>query len=179
VASDAATWSAIYTAAMSSLAVENTSRYRVACQRMLATFHESEDISACHFTAWTCALGPEAVEDFVPAIAAGRKAVAQQPENQQYLNGLGGVLLRAGDFDEARTVLLQALQTRSSETTSLAYTHYFLAMAAHHLGDREDTRKHLEQAKAITDTELASAQSWNRKLTLKILQKEAEELLTQ
>src|SRR5262249_26510236 len=67
--------------------------------------------------------------------------------------------------------------------TSPAYLQYFLAMAHHRLGHKEEAGKWLEKAVAQTDTEVrADAENtgperWVRKPTLQLLRAEAEALL--
>ena len=66
---------------------------------------------------------------------------------------------------------------------SPAYTWFFLAMTHHRLGHAEEARQWLEKAVNWTKKETegkiegAAPLSWNRRLTLEILRREAEQLI--
>ena len=71
----------------------------------------------------------------------------------------------------------------SRRETSPAYWYYFLAMAHHRLGHKEEAHQWLDKAVAQTDKELRDEaqtdgpQRWVRKATLQVLRAEAEGLL--
>ena len=139
---------------------------------------KSGKADAVHFAAWSCALAPEAVEDYALAIRLARKACEETPNSQQYLNGLGAILMRAGEYEQASEQLKKALALSDDEKTSPSYTRYFLAMTEHHLGNSETAQEHLTQANASAAQELAGSSAWNRKLTLELLRREAEALIS-
>ena len=97
--------------------------------------------------------------------------------NQQYLYALAAILFRAGEFAEARTQLEAALQVAENDVTSPAYSQLFLAMTQHQLGDEEAARELLRTANQSAAEELAGSPTWNRKLTLELLGKEATSLI--
>lgn len=130
-----------------------------------------------HFVTWTCALAPAAVDDDSPVIALARKAVDSEPDNAQYLTGLGAVLFRAGQFDEAQKTLHQSLDKAASEKTSPCYAHYFLAMTEHRGGQTEEAKKHLRTANELAEAELSKSPPWNRRMTLELLRHEPELVL--
>jgi hypothetical protein len=90
-------------------------------------------------------------------------------------------------LDEATERLTEAdqlaQQMGEDQPCSPAYTWYFLAMAHHRLGHREEAKKWLDKAVSWTDkvfreADLGTADlSWSRRLTLKLLRDEAEALL--
>jgi len=62
---------------------------------------------------------------------------------------------------------------------SPVYTHFFLAMAHHRLGHAAEAKNWLDKAMAGAERELRHPTSdasrvWNRRLTLQLLQREAE-----
>ena len=168
---------ALYQAALLSLEADRPTLYHELCQRMLTEFADSTNPTESHFAVWTCALSPDAVDDFDPAIELARQAVEKEPGNQQYLNGLGAILLRTGKYNDAKETLKQALEALASGNTSPSYIRYVLAMTEHHLGNSDAAQEHLEDANRQADAELASSPTWNRKLTLELLRKEAKALL--
>ena len=170
----------LYQAALLSLASDDPERYRALCQRMVSEFADSTNAGETSFTAWTCALAPDAAGDYTQPMALAERAVATEPENQQYLNGLGAVQLRAGLFAEARATLEKAAAVSENNNTSRAYEFYFRAMAEQELERRSAARQSLATANELTTSELdneTNPPTWNRKLTLELLRAEAEELI--
>ncbi len=151
--------------------------YSEMCARMLEKFVDSDVPLETHFTAWTCTLAPDAIEDYAPAIKLARHAIEQESENQQYLDGLGSILMRAGEYVEAKEILEQALAAAGSTNTSTSYIRYFLAMTEQHLGNVEAAQTLLKEANMSSEKELAESPRWNRKMTLELLRKEAEALV--
>ncbi len=166
-----------YILALLSINNGELSEYQRACKTMIVRFKESKVPDDLHFTAWTCALAPDAVNDYASVIKIARKSVAQVSANQQYLDGLGAILMRAGAYEEAHQVLTKALDVTATEKASPSYILYFLAMTEHHLGRREEAKKHLQQSNEFADQELTGMPPWNRKLTLELLRMEAETLI--
>src|SRR5262249_21172155 len=114
------------------------------------------------------------------------KAHAADGKNYDKINQLGAVLYRAGRFKEAAQRLTEAeaaLQASPNMRTTIIYTWLFQAMAHHQLGRRAEAARCLKKAvqeidepspRAARDT---GATSWNRRLTVQLLRREAEELL--
>lgn len=170
-----------YQCALTTLARSGVPEYRKVCQAMfdspLAGL-DNDDGAAAHFTAWTCALAPGAVDDYEPAIKLARHAVEKEPDNRQYINGLGAILMRAEKYDEAKKQLEKAIEAGKDEDTSLGYIHYFLTMTHHALGGTKEAQAQLRKANEIAESELSDSPAWNRRLTLELLRKEAESLIT-
>ncbi len=169
-----------YWAALVALATDDQPRYRHICRKVLTKFSESKEPSEMHFTAWTCALAPAAVDDYIPALALAEQAVEREPENRQCRISLGAVRTRAGRYEEALDSLAKAADLAENENTSHAYVAYFRAIAEHRLGRDESARASLQQANEHAQREFADADHsprWNRRLTLELLRKEAERLI--
>ena len=60
-----------------------------------------EDPHAASFAAWTCALAPDAVDDYAPIIALAHRAVDASPQNTQCVKTLAAILFRAGQIEAA------------------------------------------------------------------------------
>lgn len=168
-----------YQAALLSLKLGNQESYKARCLTMVKTTTATDKPIAKHFAAWTCALAPNAVDDYADAIALGRAAVEAEPANPQFQNGLGAILMRAGMYAEARPYLEGIVNNPGSENTWKTYTHYFLALTEHHLGNADAARLQLKTANELADAEVAGSIPWNRRLTIERLRKEAEATLSQ
>jgi tetratricopeptide (TPR) repeat protein len=162
--------------------------YRTRCAAMLDRFHDSQKAEAAHLTAWTCSLAPDAVTDLASVVALARRAAEKNPNSVSYVQTLGGALYRAGQFEDAARCLQQidALpeEADSDEHSPPAYGWYFLAMARHRLGNEEEATKWLNKAIDWTNRALKEHKreggetlSWNRRATLELLRREAEEVL--
>jgi serine/threonine protein kinase len=177
-----------YTHALLCLKLQDETKYRESCRTMLERLADVDDLLAANFTAWTCVLLPGAVDDYSPAIALAAKAAEAQPENDQSLNTLGAVLYRAGRHQEALDKLTE-LDRRMNDPaakadSSPAYTWYFLAMTHHALDRTEEARRWLQRANEWTKKERAKTDEpppwnhrWNHRLTLELLNTEANGLI--
>ncbi|MCA9038025.1 MAG: tetratricopeptide repeat protein, partial [Planctomycetaceae bacterium] len=162
-----------YVCALLSLKLHDSQYYSDICRTIIGREIASNSATDDHFKAWTCALAPKAINDYKRAIEFSRRAVAAEPMNVLFRVGLGAILFRAGDLDEAHKVLTEALELPARDGTSPAYIHYFLAMAEHRRGHSDEAKGHLQKANEIADAELSKSPSWNRRLTLELLRSEA------
>jgi len=183
-ASPSATTHSLYLAALASLSVNDREAYRDVCAKLCERFRESQDSHALHWATWTCTLVPNAVENYDGIIALARRALAQQPTSRKLLLGLGAALFRAGQFEEAKQHLTVAVEAPNSADISPAYLWYFLAMTNHRLGQPDEAQKWLAQSTEFTTKGLTESKanrsllSWNRRLTLELLDAEAKALLS-
>ena len=178
VSNETGTFDQYYKAALLSLKLDDLESYNASCRTMLKTKTAADKPIAKHSAAWTCALAPNALENYADAVALGRAAVEAEPTNPQFLNGLGAVLMRGGLYAEAMPYLEGLVNIAGSEDTSKTYTHYFLAMTEHHLGNADAARAQLKAANELADAEVAGSIPWNRRLTIELLQKEVEAILS-
>jgi WD40 repeat protein/serine/threonine protein kinase len=148
-------WLPWYRQAVAHLAGGNTEAYRKACAHMVERFNETEDAEAASFTAWTCALRPDAVPDYAPVLRLAEKVPAKEQDQARSRLAVGAVLYRMGRADEALSHLSAAETLPNSPAmASPAYWRYFLAVAHHRLGHPAEARKWLEKAVAQADTEV-------------------------
>jgi serine/threonine protein kinase/tetratricopeptide (TPR) repeat protein len=166
-----------YQAALLATTSGNAPRYREICSSMLETYGDSEDPKATYFTAWATALGTDAADDYSAAIKLARYSVEKSPDDRQFQTALGAILSRAGQYDEARIVLTQAMKRAASERTSVSYINYLLAMSEHHRGNAEAAKEHLRAANETAEVELKQSPPWNRRLTIELLKSEATALI--
>ena len=167
-----------YRAALFRLRAGDAEGYRSVCSGILDRFADADSPTDAQFTAWTCALAPEAVDDYAAPLKLAESAVAAEPENQQYLNSLGAIQVRAGLAEEALTTFDKAATMNADANTSSAYDYYFRALAEHALERSDAARESLAKANELASVDLESeGTTWNRKLTLELLRKEAEGLI--
>jgi acyl-homoserine lactone acylase PvdQ len=99
---------------------------------------------------------------------------------------LGAALYRAGRFEEAAHRLAEVdavSKLTTSKRTSIVYNWIFRAMAHHRLGHTAEASVWLEKAVQELDKPSPKAaqdpasNTWNRRLTSRLLRREAEEFL--
>ena len=176
-----------YLRALLCLALDGETQYHESCRAMLQQFQDTENPSDGYWVAWTCLLAPESLDDYGPVVRLAERAVEADPHSDNYLKTLGGIFYRVGRFDEAVERLNEANTLRQDSgvesKSSPAYAWFFLAMAHHKLGHDAEAEKWLAKATEWTDKVLkedeegTTAIPWNRRLTLELFRKEAEELL--
>ena len=98
----------------------------------------------CNNRAWELANGPEPPRDLDRALALARRAVELAPGEAIYLNTLGVVQYRAGRYAEAIATLERSLAAGHGQSD--AFDLFFLAMAHHRLGHRDQARDCFDRA---------------------------------
>jgi tetratricopeptide (TPR) repeat protein len=171
-------------AALVHLAGGDRSGYRAACAGMLQQFGGADASGEpAVFTAWTCALAPDALEDLAPALALAERLQAVWPRDPMAATTLGALLYRAGRFAETVARLDAAEQLPEDGRTSSIYGWLFLAMAHHQLGHADEAKRRLDRAAAAIDKAIADhgrgtePLQIERRLTLTLLRAEAAALL--
>jgi tetratricopeptide (TPR) repeat protein len=169
-----------YNRAMVCLARKDTAGYRKLCTSMVEDIGKKSDPNAVFWAAWTTALTAKSLADPSRILPLAEKTLGRDPRNGDYLNTLGAVLYRAGQFDPAIQRLLQAqiaLREMAKPGQTVVYTHLFLAMAHQRLGHAEKARQWLKQATDQIDRARPARFPWNRRLTLQLLHLEADALI--
>jgi WD40 repeat protein len=159
-------------AALVSLAAGNQADYRQLCTFIRDTFLRSPNANEVNNAAWACAQGPDALTDFEPVVRALEKATGPKPHSDQ-LNTLGAVLYRAGRYADAIQHLEEGIARR--DTIGTPHDWLFLALAHQRLGHVEEARKWLDKAAAALDKDPGG--SWDQRLELRLLRREAEEVV--
>ena len=173
-----------YSLALLELGRGNREGYRSACSSMLRSFGKGESTAeAAAFTAWVCAIGPQAVEDLGPAIALAERVRTARPDDAIVATALGALLFRAGKFEQAITRLSEASQFEGDRRSSPVYAWSFLAMAHHRLGHAAEAKSWRDKAvtaaeQVLSDHAKGSGEPvpWRRRLTLKLLSEEVKAL---
>lgn len=175
-----------YRVALVRLHLGDRDGYRKVCAGMVEHFGATANVDAAYWAVWTSTLAPDAVTDWQAVVQMGEKSLAADPKNCDKLQHLGAVLYRAGRFEEAAKRLIEAeaaFPETKNARSSIIYNWLFQAMSEHRLGRTDKAKEWLE--KAIKDIKQppqdrpsdGAARAWNRQLTLRLLRREAEELL--
>ena len=129
-------------------------------------------------------LAPDALADWTKLLKLAEKAHADDRKNYDTINNLGAVLYRAGRFKEAAQRLTEAeaaFKQTPSTRSAIVYNWLFQAMAHHRLGHDTEAASWLKKAvQAIDESKTGqdpATNTWNRRVTLQLLRREAEELL--
>jgi eukaryotic-like serine/threonine-protein kinase len=176
------------------LATQDEGAYRQTCSTLMTqSLPKNPDGNAAFQLAWTCCLLPDAGVDTAQVVRIAERAVARNAKDPDYLIALGAALYRAGRLHEAAKTLADAEAAYSREqatptpgiyvTTTVTYSHLFLAMTHHRLGQHEQATKWLKQAVEFMDsvppaTRPSVDRTWTRRLTLQVLRNQAEALTT-
>jgi WD40 repeat protein/serine/threonine protein kinase/tetratricopeptide (TPR) repeat protein len=133
--------------------------YRKLCARILEIARELPHPMVLNAALWVCALGPDAVEDFSPLVAAlepvsSTASGSQQPE---LLNTLGALLYRAGRCREAIARLEQS--TKATGGHGRFEDWIFLAMAHARLGEKREANLYFEKTR---QPGIDSAERWQK-----------------
>jgi uncharacterized protein HemY len=120
---------------------------------------------------------PGAVADPALLVTLSERATKAFPRSILFHRTHGATLLRAGKHEAAVASLKTALSIREEPATWL-----LLALAHHHLGHSEEARQWLDRAvrwmeKPPAKPPAGTILTWDEKLALQLLRKEAEALL--
>ncbi|HKB06514.1 MAG TPA: protein kinase [Gemmataceae bacterium] len=172
--------------ALSELRRGDHAGYRKVCSRMLDRFDQSAGVGDTYWTAWTCVLAPDAVADWTKPLRFVEKAHADNGKDYDTISALGAVLYRAGRLEEAAQQLAEAeaaFKPTPNTRTPIVYNWLFQAMARHRLGHPAEAASWLEKAVRVIDepppesAQDPATKNWNRRLSLQLLRREAEQLL--
>jgi WD40 repeat protein/tRNA A-37 threonylcarbamoyl transferase component Bud32 len=128
------------------LAEGDRAGYQQVCPVLLALAEQSNDPRQAAAAAWTCALAADAVPDYTRLVKLARRAGGDTDAGRL---GLGAVLLRAGQAEEAVKQLKEALTDRGAASTAL--DELLLALAYHQLGQAGQARRWLERGSTWFD----------------------------
>jgi tetratricopeptide (TPR) repeat protein len=151
--------------------------------QILQRFSPMEEPGKASEVASLSALLPDAVTDRSLPVRLAEKAVAAEPGNPDFLDSLGAVLYRAGRAQEAAR-RLRASAAHPERQAPEAWL--FLAMAYQSLGRRDEARRWRDRAARWIDgaaraplpgSGAGEPLSWDRRLGLQLLRREAEAML--
>jgi tetratricopeptide (TPR) repeat protein len=167
--------------ALARLGAGDRSGYRHACAALLDRFGQAE---LPNQALWYLVLAPDAVNDRNRLVHKAEAALRKDPQTGWASTILGATLYRADRFAEAIQRLNEANTAWEQAGTkpamySPAYLWFFLAMTHQRQGDALEARRWLTKAQKWMEQETQDSRNpaWNRRLTLQLLRREAEQLL--
>jgi hypothetical protein len=163
----------LYQRALALAVLDDRAAYRETCQQMVDRFRPSDEPLELGFTAWSCALLPDALNDYEPLIQAARPILLGPEASAATRLYWSALLFRAGQLEEAREQLLE-ISEKSDPNTSPAYVGMILGLTLFQLGDIPAAEKWLQRTSTMVDEELQPGQAvpWNRRFTLRLLQQQ-------
>ncbi len=168
--------------ALSRLAIGDVSGYKRTCEAMLKQFSNSDTPVDAHSLALTCALAPGAVDDY-RIVTELAETVIESGESADFEMTLAMLLLRDGKADEALS-RLQDLEHRQQNRSDKASRHlagqieFLLALTHDRLRNDDEADSRLQKANQgfnrTRKTNQETNSDWTRRLTLRLLKREAE-----
>jgi hypothetical protein len=133
--------------ARTALEAGNRADYRRACSELDALAADGKDAALTRLLAASCVLAPEALDDLKPLVAAFDKTLTGPKKYHEDLRLRAGLLLRAGQPDEA---VKRLLETKKNQDDT-PHRDLLLALAYHQLKQPDDAKKCLARAVAALD----------------------------
>jgi WD40 repeat protein/serine/threonine protein kinase len=123
--------------------------------------------------AWSLVTRPEGRRDLAAALLLIRKAVEVDPDNETFLNTLGTIQYRNGQYAAAAATLEKSLAASRGRID--AFDLFVLAMCHARLGEPAEAKDCFDRAAAWTEARKDLSPAWAK--DLKALRAEAQELL--
>jgi serine/threonine protein kinase/predicted Zn-dependent protease len=166
--------------------MKDTDAYRRHCQEMLKRFGETTDPMIAERTAKACLLLPDVFEDLSPVARLTERALADKDHGYYPYFVLAGALAdyRAGEFSKTVEKLDEIVSQR--HRTGYGFdnlqipANFILAMAHHHLGNKDKATQALARAKRSFPSRDSNGDLggyWHDWLICQNLRREAEGLL--
>ncbi|MCO6457234.1 MAG: protein kinase [Pirellulaceae bacterium] len=167
-----------YRLALLRLREQDLAGYQALCQELLSEHGATGDSRLANTVAWTCCLGPSAVDDPHRVVVVAERAVGETPVAER-LSTLGAALYRAGRYTEALQTLGESirLQRRGGWPQDLA----FVALSHAALGDSQSAGEYrgrveswLDQQRQLADRGSTTdpLYTWSTRLELQSLLRE-------
>jgi tetratricopeptide (TPR) repeat protein len=147
--------------------------YRAACRVGLERFASADDPVLRDRFVWAATLAPDGLASYIELVAMARTVATEASGHVPVC--IGAALYRSGQFEEAAARLRDAL-ANPGPGVAPAYALFFLAMVEYQQGHREAACEILQQATAEAATGPTEV-PWNRRWTLRLLEREAAQLI--
>lgn len=146
-------------------------------KEMRGTLQNKTDDASLYFICWTSILVPNSQEDFGDLIRMAESLVEREPDTRRYWEALGALRMRAGQHHQAKDIFAKSENIPLSSLESSTYLAFLRAINQWRLGNHEQARGLLNEANELAESELRASPAWNRKLTIKLFQREAKQLI--
>ncbi len=180
---------ALYYLAIARLRLGDEAGYREACAAMLDVPDDNADDSVPYQRLWISCLGPHAGEDLSAQLKQAEEFVTSKSSYQfdhpsVDLRVLGGLLYRAGQYEQAAQRLNESLAAHHNDPLRAFRegldTQLLLAMTKWQLGQQDEARRQLAEIQPALDEWLRSPSNfWLMRAQVEILRREAEALIGQ
>src|SRR5262249_6889166 len=137
-------------------------------------FGTAEDITTLNSLIWTCSMGASN-SDWSAVLKIAARAAEKEPTNRHLQNSWGAALYRAGQFEAARAHFLNSLDIGDRDWD--VFDWLMLAMTDSKLSRPEDAHAWLAKADEYFDLPSSTEQNWDDRMDLRLLRKEAKEVL--
>jgi serine/threonine protein kinase len=178
---------ALYFLAIARLRLGDEVGYREACAAMLDVPDDNADDSVPYQRLWILCLGPHAGEDLSVQLKQAEEFVTKESSNQfdhpsVDLRVLGGLLYRAGQYEQAAQRLTESIAARPNDPLRAFRTdldaQLLLAMTKWQLGQQDQARRQLAEIQPALDEWLRSpSHFWLNRAQVEMLRREAEALI--
>jgi tetratricopeptide (TPR) repeat protein len=168
-------WGTRYRLALLALRRRDEAEYGRICRSALADALATRDEKVSGFTIYPSILAPGALKDYGSAIDFARRALAIQPGSALYRFVLGGLLLRAGQFEEASQRLRASLEAKEDNQGESVFGPYLLAVCCHYLDRKDEAHRWLRQGDQSAND--APYFNWRFQLVRQTLSREANLLI--
>jgi WD40 repeat protein/Tfp pilus assembly protein PilF len=157
--------------ALARLGAGDLAGYKQVCGRMVKRVGGSP--ATAQVVGWTCSLVPDALPDLKPLVQPAERALAANTESLAHHNTVALLRYRTGQLQPARQQLEKVQELRTP--VHAPFDWLLLAMTEQRLGRADEAKKWL--ARAVEGQETAGPQTWQERLELGVLRKEAEALV--
>jgi serine/threonine protein kinase/tetratricopeptide (TPR) repeat protein len=152
------------------LALRDFTAYRKLCEAAIKRYGKNPNSLTADNLMWQTALIPNAVRDYAPLIAIGKKLMNQPKPDPNHFQNYGAILYRAKNYPSAISFLERSIS--GEKRPANAFDWIFIAMARH-MSRQPGEREALEKARAS----FGKDSSWPNRLQYQALLEEAEEVL--
>ena len=128
------------------------SRYREVCQLLAVRAASTANPLTDPWAVWMTVMKPQAVADYQSLVDAARRLVTDNPGTRPSLLVLGGVLFRAGQFEEALVHLSAVHAAPHIDDVSVHYASFLLSMTHFQLGHQAEAQEWLARSRRLHGT---------------------------
>jgi tetratricopeptide (TPR) repeat protein len=167
----------LYRLAELALARGDYTRHRQICHELIERYAATDDVQTSQDVLYPCFVVPNALEDYGPAVALARRVLQKTPGNGRVSFALGGILLRSGQYEEARVHLLSGIESTVDEQGAPIQGPYLLAIAHHHLGEPGQAQHWLHRGNQYPKERVLTRKNWRFRMNVELLTQEATQLI--
>jgi tetratricopeptide (TPR) repeat protein len=171
-------WGNPYRLGMLILRQSDYTGYRRYCQRIVSSNLSGLQGEASHIVSYTLCVGPGGLDEYTTAIELSTRACLSGPTSSRFRMGLGLAHLRAGNLEQARRHLHDAMESKWDVQNAYFNGRYLLAIVYHRLGQPTQADLWLKKAhEGFNQAIPGPGWGWRPHTGLLVLRSEASELI--